>query len=121
MNRPYDGDVGMGCRDGGVPVRGTLVRMGNTSEKTLWVLQWYTCSIRIIYFNAKKKVLMKEFLFLSNMAIIVLTPMFLCIYFGLFLVNQYNAPNYIVIFAILIGITSGVMSCVKLLFKKGGK
>lgn len=63
---------------------------------------------------------MKEFIFLSNMAFIVITPMFLCIYFSLFLVNKYNFPSFMIIFGILIGITTGIVSCARFIMKKGG-
>ncbi|MFI3114806.1 MAG: hypothetical protein R3Y12_01525 [Clostridia bacterium] len=59
---------------------------------------------------------MKDVMLLANLGFAIITPLILSVYGSIWLKNRYNLPDYIIIFGIFFGITTGVYSFCKIAF-----
>lgn len=63
---------------------------------------------------------MKSFIFATNFGFNIVTPLIICIFLARFLVEKFGFNQNIIIFAIFIGIFSGVYLVFNQLFGKNG-
>lgn len=63
---------------------------------------------------------MKNFILVSNLGFNIVTPLIICVFLAKFLVDKFGFSENIIIFAIFLGIFSGVYLVFNQLFGKNG-